>query len=66
MFRLVNKTTNEVERISDDRIFYDEKKYDLVEYDPVDKRKKAIQFINNATTMDDIKIILKKIVNEII
>lgn len=66
MFHLINKQTNEIERISDDRIFYDEKIYDLVEFNPVDKRKKFLIKINQAETIEDIKIILKKIVKDII
>jgi hypothetical protein len=66
MFHLINKKTNEIERISDDRIFYDESKYDLIEFDPVDKRKKLLNKIEIAETIEDIKIILKKIVKEII
>jgi len=65
-FKLINKETGEIERISDDRIFYNENTHELIEFDPIDKRKKAIQLINNIETIEDVKIILKKIVKEII
>jgi hypothetical protein len=65
-YKLINKTTNEIERISDDRIFFDDTKYDLVEYDTVARRKKAIEFIKNADSLADIKKILIEIVKEII
>jgi len=66
MYKLVNKKTEEIERISDDRIFYDEKIYDLIEFDPIDKRKKILNNIKQAETIEDIKTILKKIVKDII
>ena len=66
MFKLIDKTTNEVVRLSDDRIFYDTEKYDLIEYDTIDKRRLALTAINNATTLADIKVILKQLIKEII
>jgi len=65
-YKLINKETGEIERISDNRIFYNENTHELIEFDPIDKRKKVIQLINNIETIEDVKIILKKIVKEII
>ena len=65
MYRLINKETQEVERLSNDRIFFDESKYDLEVYDPVERRQTALNLINNASTIADIKAILRKIVKEI-
>lgn len=66
MYKLINKITEEVERISDDRIFYDENTHDLIEFDPVNKRKSLKNQINNCETIDDIKTVLKKIIKELI
>ena len=65
MFKLINKETKEVERISNDRFFYDEKNYDLVEFDKIDNNRKLINQVNLATTIDDLKIILKKIIKDL-
>jgi len=65
-FKLINKETGEIERVSDDRIFYDENIYNLIEFNPVNKRKALKIQIENCETIEDIKTILKKIIREII
>lgn len=65
-YKLINKKTKEVERISNDRIFYDDTKYDLIEFNPDDTRKDINKKIDKANNIKDIKDILKDIVKEII
>lgn len=62
MFKLYNKTTNELEREDENRFNYDETTYYLVEEDTIKYRKKMRKLIKEAVTIEDLKNILLKLI----